>query len=260
MNIPELREKSELANKILENDTPYFSDKNVIYRLFLNENISLTKDIVERQLTMIDSYYSTNMSKRYYGIEEIAESIVKVSTDFEELNVIFSNYKDRPIDYPLITMLFDDSYGYNKIGKRFGQARSLLSKYAYFATHFNFPIYDSIVKKVYLSVAGKELAQQRFDDFTLAMNQLLISSNVVNYNKLDNLLWLIGKILRGNYSLILRKDKYLRLVSKIDGLGGLKSAEIDGKIMKYSNVNIENLSDVFTKDQIEMIRYCRSLQ
>lgn len=259
MNPTELREKSELANRILENDTPYLKDKNRIYSLFLSESTSFTQDIVEQQLTIIDSYYSTNMSKRYYGIEQVAESIVKVSNNLKELELIFSNYKVNPHDYPPITKLFDANYGYTKIGKEFGHARSLISKYAYFVTHFNFPIYDSIVKEVYQSLHDKKLPEKEFPDFLMAMQQLLISSNVENYNKLDNLLWLVGKILRGNYSLILRKDKYLRLVSKIDGIGDLKSVEIDEKIMKFSNENIDNLSDIFTNDQIAMIKYCRSL-
>lgn len=91
------------------------------------------------------------------------------------------------------------------------------------------------------------------------MNELLTSSNIDNYNQLDNLLWLIGKINRGNYSLVLKKDKYLTLVGKIDSFDELKSFDVDAKIKEFINLNIDSLFEVFTNDQVEMIKFCKLL-
>ena len=45
-NISKLKEKAELANRILENDTPYFRDKITIHQFFQDENTNLTKAVV----------------------------------------------------------------------------------------------------------------------------------------------------------------------------------------------------------------------
>jgi hypothetical protein len=254
-----LKEKSELAKRVLEHDTPYSRSKITIHKFFDNGNDAISPEIVDKQLTIIDSYYSTNMSRRYYGIEEVAESIVEIATNKKDLKRIFIEYTKNPHNLENVTSLFNSQYGYNKVGKRFGQATSLISKYAYFITDFNFPIYDSIVREVYPLITGAKLVDNKFDDFINSMNALLTSSNIDNYNQLDNLLWLIGKINRGNYSLILKKDKYLKLVGKIESFAGLESIDIDKKIKEFIYQNIESLFELFTNDQIEMIKYCKSL-
>jgi len=254
-----LKEKSELAQRILENDTQYSRSKITIHEFFEKDNDTISNEIVEKQLTIIDSYYSTNMSRRYYGIEEIAESIIKISTDKRELKNIFIEYTKNPNVLQNVTNLFNSQYGYNKTGKRFGQATSLISKYAYFITDFNFPIYDSIVREVYPLITDAKLVDNNFGDFIKFMNELLTSSNIDNYNQLDNLLWLIGKINRGNYSLVLKKDKYLTLVGKIDSFDELKSFDVDAKIKEFINLNIDSLFEVFTNDQVEMIKFCKLL-
>jgi len=48
-----LLKKSELANNILENETSYFKDKNIIYGFFTNSKDKLSKEIIESQLTVI---------------------------------------------------------------------------------------------------------------------------------------------------------------------------------------------------------------
>jgi hypothetical protein len=76
---------------------------------------------------------------------------------------------------------------------------------------------------------------------------------------LDNLLWLIGKINRGNYSLILDKEKYINLVSKIKVIKNQKSEDVDKIIKKYITENINSLNDVFSQNQINMIIFCNQL-
>ncbi len=254
-----LLEKSELANNILENETSYFKDKNIIYGFFTNSKDKLSKEIIESQLTIIDSYYSTNMSRRYYGIEEIAESILKVSNSKDELKSKFIEYANTSNHSIEITNLFHKNYGYTKKGKSLGRSMSLISKYAYFITDFNFPIYDSIVREVYPLVSkGNKLNDSNFNEFVKGIQQLLESTQVKSFNKLDNLLWLIGKIRRGNYSLILSKDKYQKLVKNIN-LDSLKSDQVDKAICKHVVKNIDSLSNVFTDRQREIIIFSNEL-
>lgn len=255
-----LRKKSELANTILEEETPYLEDKDTIHGFFNNNLDKLSKEIIESQLTIIDSYYSTNMSRRYYGIEEIAESILEISDSKKILKEKFIDYSKKPDIFSKLTLLFNGRFGYNKKGEKFGRAISLISKYAYFITDFNFPIYDSIVREVYPLITGKKLNNNKIEYFFISMKQLLKSTNIENYNKLDNLLWLIGKINRGNYSLILKKDKFIALVSRISELDSLKSIEVDNKIRDYINNNIDNLFDIFTDRQIAMIKFSNELK
>lgn len=59
---------SSLANKILNNETRYKTNKAIISEVFTMNN----PNKVQFRLTVIDSYYSTQMSKRLYGIEDIA--------------------------------------------------------------------------------------------------------------------------------------------------------------------------------------------
>jgi len=231
----------------------------IIKGVFEN-NDKLTKDIIEKQLTIIDSYYSTNMARRYYGIEEIAEFMISNLTDNkEELKNRFIKFAKEPHNDDKMKNLFNNHYGYRKTGKQFGKAISLISKYAFFVTDFNFPIYDAIVREVYPKLTGNYIAENNFLDFILNIRELLDESNISNYNKLDNLLWLIGKINRGNYSLILNKEKYINLVSQIKGIESQKSEEVDKIIKNYINDNINNLHDIFSQNQKDMIIFCKQL-
>jgi len=255
-----LREKSELANIILEEETPYLDDKNRIHGFF-NKNLDkLSKEIIESQLTIIDSYYSTNMSRRYYGIEEITESILGISNSKKILKDKFIEYSKQPNVLSELTTLFNGKFGYSKKGEKFGRAISLISKYAYFITDFNFPIYDSIVREAYPLITGRKLKDNKIEDFIISMKELLQSTYIENFNKLDNLLWLIGKINRGNYSLILKKGNFLKLVKIIGDFDSLKSTEIDNKIGIYIIKNIDSLFNIFTDRQIEMIKFSNELK
>jgi len=198
------------------------------------------------------------MSRRYYGIEEIAESILKVSNSKDKLKNKFIEYANASNHSIEITDLFHNKYGYNKKGEEYGRAISLISKYAYFITGFNFPIYDSIVMEVYPLVSKGKKLNRNFLKFIKNMKELLESTQVKSFNKLDNLLWLIGKIRRGNYSLILSKDKYRKLVENIN-LDSLKSDQVDKAICKHVVKNIDSLSDVFTDRQTKMINFSNEL-
>lgn len=66
-----------ITQKILNNNTPYINDKMIIQSFFNKDKIE--KDKLIQQLTILDSMYSTNMGKRYFGIEEIADAIINLN-------------------------------------------------------------------------------------------------------------------------------------------------------------------------------------
>ena len=74
---------SEIANQILHKKTDYFKDKQIIKKIFTTTGDDHQENIRLR-LTIIDSYYSTNMNRRYYGIEHISK-------------LIFYYYKDQKL-------------------------------------------------------------------------------------------------------------------------------------------------------------------
>ncbi len=255
----DLKEISELAYKILNTNTPYLSGKIFIQKSFIN-NGTLTKEDIEFQLSIIDTFYSTQMNKRYYGIEEITESILNISDQKVELEKGFINYLDNPEQEKSIGKLFTDKFGYNKKGKKKGVATSLMSKYAYFLTNYQFPIYDTIVREVYPLLNNNiKLPEDNFNEYVRKIKELLEKSQIQNFDKLDNLLWLIGKIRRGNYSLLLSKEKYLVLTEKI-GFGNEKSIDVDEKIKTYVKNNLDQLTDdIFEKDLIRIIKFSQDL-
>lgn len=254
-----LKEKSDLANRILNSNTKYSKDKCSITGYFNQFDDKYSIDIIESQLTIIDSYYSTNMLRRYYGIEDIAASILKISNDKQELIQLFSSFLDNPSKEDDVYKLFVGIYGCNKLGYPFGKAFSLISKYAYFLLEYQFPIYDSIAIEVYPLITGNPLNEDIIE-YISDMKQLNVKSGICDYNRLDNLLWLIGKINRGNYSLLLPKDKYLNLVTKFKIDRETKSNKIDEKIFNHIKDNINNLNDILSKDQIEIIKFSIKLK
>lgn len=109
---------SELANKILNNETRYKTNKAIISEVFNMEH----PNKVQFRLTVIDSYYSTQMSKRLYGIEEITKTIA-TKTDSQlknEINLFLEN-QDSSI---FLKEAFSKKYGINKQGNDLGKAIS----------------------------------------------------------------------------------------------------------------------------------------
>lgn len=254
-----LRREAILAKNILEDETPYLKNRELIYSFFSRNNDCFTQDIVESQLIIIDAYYSTNMSRRYYGIEEIAQALIGLSNSKAELKNRFIGYASVPNKTNELSKVFSQQYGYNKKGNKFGKATSLISKYAYFITDFNFPIYDSIVKEVYPLLVGSKISDNNIDGYISNLNKFLDKSDINNYNELDNLLWLMGKINRGSYSSIISKGKYIELVQKIGDFRSKNSISTDKEIKDYINKNIDDLGDVFSEDLVFMINFCKGI-
>ena len=220
----------------------YFLDKQSIKAVF--DKIpggSLDGELA--RLAMIDGMYSTQMNRRYYALEELAGNIVELrNISPKKLEVVFTDFAKDPgsKDIPnAFTNLWDSSYG---IGKYLGDndepiekgvAISLISKYAYFATEYKFPIYDTIACEVLpllakmLKIGGikgstlkvKKSGGQRtagldtIKNFIKAINSFKQeygdNSEDDFYDIFDRLLWYTGKIRRGNLSLILSRTEYV---------------------------------------------------
>ena len=165
------------------------------------------------------------MNRRYYALEDIAYKLYKVGKECDLKNY-FTQIASNP-DFVNDYSLFEQNYGIDKNGNDKGVAISLISKYAYFETGCNFPIYDSIAcemipliwkfceweslpkfinyKKNTLKVDGKATIISFIKTINLMIQKL---GGNISYDHLDRLLWFVGKIRRGNLSLILDKKQY----------------------------------------------------
>jgi hypothetical protein len=257
---------SELANQILNQNTDYFNDKQIIKKIFAINGID-HQETIRIRLTIIDSFYSTNMSRRYYGIHNISKEIADHYTDDQYFINDLIEFTNEPYNNDDIINLFNTSYGISKFGKPIGKAISLISKYAYFLTNFHFPIYDSIVFETYPRIVNifhqGELEKDLPNDisgFVRNMNRLNNVSGLYDFNRLDNLLWLIGKILRGNLSLILNEKTYSIIVKQINPNPHIKSSEVDAIIKKYVFSNLENLKHLISNDLFSMISFVKEIE
>ena len=93
----DLKNAAELAYNVLRNNTPYAKQKKIISTCFLNKFKALNyKETIIARLALIDGFYSTNVNaKRYFGIEEIAEQLLKVASDDSKAKSIFISLKTQ---------------------------------------------------------------------------------------------------------------------------------------------------------------------
>ena len=258
-----LKDYANLAQRILEDENiGYLKNKISISRRFEEEIFGDPKELISR-LTIIDSHYSTQMNKRLFGIEEIAEAIKEIEDSDLKNKAI--NYFNNNENREFFNTLFGKKYGYNKKGEQTKKAPSLISKYLYFLTEYNFPIYDNLAKESYESIRKmyrnyglESLGNNYNENYFEKISKLNGISEINDFDKLDNLLWLMGKIKRGSFSLILNKNKYLELVNPIEFEEELKSKEIDKKIREHikQNIDEERIKNIFSLDAIHFMIFC----
>lgn len=244
-------------NNLQPEDNAYYMDKQCILDVF-NSTIGTTFKGIKTRLTLIDSFYSTQMTKRYYGLDDLANAMFQLySKKQQPLSELFKKFletKDITLfNYDDNKNLFSSNYGIDKNGKEKGVAISLISKYAYFDTNLNFPIYDTIVCEMYpkiwkycdfdnpmpkLSISkGRVLGDKTIVSFVKAIDELISKfGNDVSYDELDQLLWHTGKVCRGNLSLILSKVQYLTTINNYNinqSLNNLKFLKKDTLLYYY---------------------------
>lgn len=262
----ELKKYALTAQKILDQETKYIKDKRIISKLFKLSEPLTDKTLI--RLTLIDSFYSTQMNKRYFGIEELSESINQISDNDDNLTSIVIKFLNGDFDNEISSLLLKN-YGITKSGKQSNKAPSLITKYLYFLTGYNFPIYDRLVIKSYNSLKEKysfyklpSLPDSCNGEFFIALNHLNKVTEIHNFDLLDNFLWFSGKILDGSFSLIFSKKRYLKLLEEINLPENLDSEKIDESIRIYlkESKNLEKLEHILGKEEMEFIKFCLSLE
>ena len=246
---------SNLAHKILNNETRYKTNKAMISEVFVMNN----PNKVQFRLTVIDSYYSTQMSKRLFSIEDIANELIKYSDEVLKLEI------DRFLANPkegIIKELFNKRYGFDKEAKNNKKAISLLSKYFYFLSNCQFPIYDTLGKVSYKLlkknnyIDTKALTDDNYFELMIALNQ---PSTINDFEKLVNLLWLLGKIKEGSFSILMDKPKYETITKQVDFSKAIKSQEKDKAIRGYIEDNYKT-SNLFSPIEKEFLEFAFGLK
>jgi hypothetical protein len=253
---------AELAHNILNSETQYLSNKEIISALFESNSNSNFESVVKNRITIIDSYYSTQMSKRLYGIDELAHNLAQYPDD--TLKTEAAKFLNNPNKDCLIKSFFSKEYGIDKSGKPFGKAISLISKYLYFLNDGNFPIYDSLaidsyklLKKNSLITTKTTINEDNYFDY---INQLNSVTNINDYEKLDNLLWLLGKLYKGSFAILMTKEKYESLVVDLSvQLKNVESKQKDNLIRQHIK-EIYQTSDLFSDNQKAFFEFVFNLK
>lgn len=228
----------------------YVQQREVINRVFqrtTGNGYSLL-GIIQR-LTVIDSLYSTNARFSYYSIEQLAAKIYGIGSEqavADYFDGIARGGKDT-------WKLFSAHYGIRKNLENGGLLMSLVSKYAYYvllqdaATYpLGFPIYDSLVVSVISKVklrkyfevdkgkiVPKNLQAPSIEDFVATIDKVRVKllgntatlfDELQQFDILDAYLWRMGKLDKGNYSLLLTYDDYCTFV------GNLGLANVNGQL------------------------------
>ncbi|SEA33744.1 hypothetical protein SAMN05192529_11442 [Arachidicoccus rhizosphaerae] len=233
-----VKEWADKANIILESANKgieFKANKDALAALFKEKAPSVEN--IRLRLYVLDSLYSTQM-KPIFGFHELSEALFKLHESKEGLIECCNLYLNRlnsvnadPED--IIHNIFSGHYGINKEEPKLDaqgspidgrHAVSLISKYLYFATNYRFPIYDSLAKKAYKSLKKKYFSNTQalianldycnFTGYFDALNKLNHESGIHDFNKLDNLLWIIGKIDHGSFSYLIPLTQFQQLKMK----------------------------------------------
>ena len=133
---------------------------------------------------------------------------------------------------------------------------------------FKFPIYDTLGKVSYnllrknKYIDSKTLTDNNYFELMIGLKK----SINVNYEKLDNLLWLLGKIKKGSFSILMDKSKYETIVkpvnfSKTETKRGKQptSQEKDNEIRNEIKKTYKT-SKLFSKDENEFLEFAFGLK
>jgi len=215
----DLKKYADIAYDILnEPNTPLKRKKSIIKQLFKKQFDYSKEDLIYTRLSLIDSFYSTQMNKRRFGIENLTDEINKFD-DAELINIIRNNSFNSQKFQSLISKTYgfkDIEIKQNDNKKKGSKALSLITKYLYFLTNYQFPIYDKFVKEFLskYSNISKHKLNTCFECFLESINELNTKSGINNYEKLDNFLWLLGKVNEKSFSLILDEKEYKSYLKK----------------------------------------------
>ena len=246
---------SNLAYHILNDNSRYIDNKRIIVEIFNFDN----EKKIQLRLTVIDSYYSTQMNKRLYGLEDISNELGQFND--AELKLIISQFLNSPNEGELIH-IFQKKYGLNKRGHSQKKAISLITKYLYFLSNGQFPIYDDLGKLTYNLLRrngyllSSSINESNYFKKIIALNQ---NFQINDFEKLDNFLWLTGKLFSGSFSILMGKEKYIRITENIEFKKNISSSQIDTIIRDYIKNNFKKL-DVFSTKEKQFMEFVFSLE
>ena len=220
MNLKEFIELS--VKSLMDEKTIYKENREFIKSIFKKIDDKLIR------LTILDSFYSTQMSKRLYGLNDLAAKINEIGNDDDLKEEVkkFKQDKSNKIDN-----LLKAKYGIYKNGNPAGNARSLISKYIYFAIDYDFPIEDTLVKEN-VNIVLEYFEEKKIDTKKDILKELIkfCDKNHFKYSEFDNLLWLFGKIKKGSLSFIC-KEKYKDIIKEFDDKKVAENLEKDIEIL-----------------------------
>lgn len=202
----EFIKRLKLIKEILQ-DSPYATQKERIHELFNKTDNNNVNDIMLR-LYVIDSCYSTQMNKRFFSFEDLS-TLIK--------NEIEPRFTNRKSDIGFIEDNFNDKIllrpiGVDKNSNPKGHAFSLISKYLYFRSNFNFPIYDSLVRKELRREGFKINGQNPSIAYFKCIFELCRKFDV-SYDNLDKYFWVCGKVRSESLSLIIKDKEIMKKFS-----------------------------------------------
>ncbi|MFA6617898.1 MAG: hypothetical protein WCT23_02380 [Candidatus Neomarinimicrobiota bacterium] len=230
----EFKKRLKLVLEILE-DSPYTTQKKRIHELFDKTNNSDFNDIMLR-LYVIDSCYSTQMNKRLFSFDDLSRLIEnEIEPRFinrkSDTSFIEENFNKRILLHPI---------GIDKEGNDKGHTFSLISKYLYFRSNFNFPIYDSLVRKELRREGFKINGQYPSVAYFKCIFELCEKFEI-DYDDLDKYFWVCGKVRNGSLSLIIKDKKLMeRYRNRESKLGTPKQLiwiyELEESLERYDKV------------------------
>lgn len=230
----EFKKRLKLILEILK-DSPYTTQKQRIHELFDKTDNRDYNDIMLR-LYVIDSCYSTQMNKRLFSFEDLSTLIKgeiepRFTNRESDIGFIEENFNEKILLSPI---------GIDKKGNNKGHAFSLISKYLYFRSNYNFPIYDSLVRKELRIEKFKINSQNPSVAYFKCIFELCEKFNV-SYDDLDKYFWVCGKVRNGNLSLIIKdKDMMEKYRNRESKPGTLKQLihiyKLEQSLQRYDNV------------------------
>ncbi|MFT4261631.1 MAG: hypothetical protein ACMXX9_04330 [Candidatus Woesearchaeota archaeon] len=201
-----LDEQIRIAKQIVQGTTAS-KHKEYVEDTFNNTN-NKNKDDLTKRLVILDTLYSTNMSKRLFAFQDLTQIILDVDDDIEQLDEITlmqtylnENHFLKPV-------------GIDKHAKPKGHAFSLLSKYLFFRSDKKIPIYDSLVYTELKDDFDLKKTQKPTTKYFEILKNIKEKNNVT-YEDLDVYYWVKGKIRKNNYSMLAKdKQEYQDILNK----------------------------------------------
>ncbi len=278
-----IEDAMKLATDVLEAENSNFENtRKIIMSAFKNpaEGLSV-KEIILVRLILIDANYSTQMGRRLFGLQDLADEIfdtckdasIKDISDFDKkFDALLKDYIENiTAEKHQIKQLFDKKYGLRKNGEEVGLARSLISKYCYYASNYNFPIEDSLVRNninsvlnYFAKLEGKKGKILNFKKSKDLVKDLIILCKTYGYefNNLDHLVWAYGKLAKGSLSIFVSREKFIEIIKQFKIKNSVNEAEekIDN-LVKRNLRNKEKLNqlkndNLLTEELYKFITLC----